>query len=170
MKIRYLISFVIMFSLFSCVTQKQRMKICNTCAVKDSIVYKEKIVLKDTTIYTTTPGPIQYLENPCKDLCDSMGNLKKIDIVEKKNGIKSTVKSVGKSLVFHCEADSLKSVITLLEKTISEKSKLSEVKYIDCQKEHKTRFDGFLFWFFWIVAPLLLIRFLWKYFKTYIKL
>lgn len=171
MKILKVISVVLfLFCATSCVTERQRAKICNSCSVtsfkKDSIVY----VKKDTSIYITIPGPIQYLENPCKELCDSLGNLKSFKISKKKNGIKGTVKSIGKSIVFECETDSLKTVIGLLEKQIYQEKQNSLVKYLDCSREHKTSWDGFTFWFFWIVAPLILIWFAWRYLKMYLKL
>ena len=147
--------------LSSCITEKKRQKICQTCPVKiekevhDSIIEK----LKDTTIYITQQGPIQYLENPCKTLCDSLGNLKPIKIESKKNGIKSTIKSVGNTLAIECETDSLKAVINGLKETIRI-TKEKEIKEVPvCHLDHKTKFDGFTFWWFWITACAIAIKF-----------
>ena len=68
---KYLILGLIILS--SCVTEKKRLKICATCTLKElktDTIYiekNEKIVKVNDTI---------TLDNPCKDLCDSAGNLK----------------------------------------------------------------------------------------------
>lgn len=161
---------LICMSLGSCVTEKQRAKICNACSVvskiKDSIVY----VKVDTTIYITTAGPTQYLDSPCKDLCDSLGNIKPFEKIKTTNGIKGTIKSVGKSIVFTCEADSLKQVIQFLEKRIYSQNENSYVKYVPCNREHKTKFDGFTCWWFWITVAIGVIIILIRAVKTYLKI
>jgi hypothetical protein len=155
-----LITLLLLTFLSSCITEKKRQKICLECPVKiekevhDSIIEK----LKDTTIYITTQGPTQYLENPCKNLCDSLGKLKPIKVETKKNGIKSTIKTVGNSLVVECETDSLKAVIRGLKETIRIR-KEQEVKEVPvCHLEHKTWFDELTFWWFWVTLIILLLR------------
>jgi hypothetical protein len=143
----------------ACVTEKQRAKICNTCAVtsfaKDSVVER----LRDTTIYITQDGTVQYLPNPCAQLCDSVGKLKPFEKTEVKKGIKSIIKSQGNTLVVTCEADSLKAVIKGLRETIYyHQIKELSVKYIACDKAHKTKFDGFTFWWFYISISIIAIR------------
>lgn len=161
MKKNLLTAILLLTFLSGCITEKKRQKICQTCPVKiekevhDSIIEK----LKDTTIYITQQGPIQYLENPCKTLCDSLGNLKPIKIESKKNGIKSTIKSVGNTLAVECETDSLKAVINGLKETIRI-TKEKEIKEVPvCHLDHKTKFDGFTFWWFWITACAIAIKF-----------
>jgi ribosomal protein L12E/L44/L45/RPP1/RPP2 len=161
MKKNLLTAILLLTFLNGCITEKKRQKICQTCPVKiekevhDSIIEK----LKDTTIYITQQGPIQYLENPCKTLCDSLGNLKPIKIESKKNGIKSTIKSVGNTLAIECETDSLKAVINGLKETIRI-TKEKEIKEVPvCHLDHKTKFDGFTFWWFWITACAIAIKF-----------
>lgn len=142
--------------LFSCITNKQRERICNECVRKDSVSVKETIKLKDTTIYIIIKGPIQYLENPCKLLCDSLGNLKPFEIKKKENGIIGTIKSVGNSIAFDCEADSLKAVIKGLRETTRSTFELkNSIKYELCKLNHRNDFDGLCRWFFYIIAPLL---------------
>lgn len=162
---------LICLSLFSCLTDKKRAKICRECAGKDSVSveYKEKIVKKDTTIFVTIAGPTQWLENPCKNLCDSLGNLKPFEVKKKKNGLVSTIKSEGNNIVAECDADSLKYVITLLEKRLELKTFEKKVVQEDCKKEHKGKFDGFTFWWFWITIVLLAIYLLYKKFKSNIS-
>lgn len=151
-------NFIIIASVFlflqSCITEKKRQKICNTCAVKDSISYKEIIKLKDTIIYRDIAGPVQYLENPCKLLCDSLGKLKPFEIKTKKNGLISTIKSVGNSIAVDCSADSLKLVISGLKETVRDySSRKSVIRYVECTKKHRSDFDGLCRWFFYIFAP-----------------
>ena len=73
--------------------------------------------------------------------------------------IKSTIKSQGNSLIFECETDSLKAVISGLKETIRI-TKEKEVKEVPvCHLDHKTKFDGFTFWWFWITACAIAIKF-----------
>lgn len=149
---------IVLFILSSCVTERQRAKICNTCAVKeftkDGIV--EKIV--NLPIYIKgEDGPIQYLENPCKNLCDSLGRLKPFVSNKSKNGINQSVKTVGNSIVIASDKkDTTLSVPVKQKETFHNESK-SEVKYVKCDLEHRTRFDGFTFWWFWITAGLFVL-------------
>jgi hypothetical protein len=167
------IAFCVVFS--SCMTnrkgeltQKGKNFIALHCKGSDSTITKEKTVLKDTTLYITTPGPIQYLPNPCKDLCDSLGNLKPFEKKEKKNGIKSTIKSVGNSIAFDCEADSLKAVITTLQKEISITSKEKTVIQKPCELDHIDRWDSFWIRSGQILIILLILYFMLKFCKGYL--
>lgn len=143
---------------FACVTEKQRLRICQTCSfsntAKDSIRIVERI---DSIYLPPIAGPVQYLENPCKDLCDSLGRLKRFIFKTKKNSIKSTVRSVGNSIAIECETDSLKAQIKTLEKYISDKNNSNVVKVLPCVNE-RTRFDGFTYWWFIITAILLIVK------------
>lgn len=159
----------------SCVlTKKQKNNfLAKYCERKDSIVYikRDSIVLKDTTIYipTVVNTPI-YLENPCALLCDSFGKLKPFTRTEKKNGLKSTVKSVGNVLVVECETDSLKARIQYLEHHVIdiEKSHTENTVQKPCELEHRTKFDGFTWWWFWITAAILALWIGKNYLKTYL--
>lgn len=154
--------------LSSCVSEKKRAQICNSCPVKDSIVFKETIKLKDTIIYIDQPGPIQYLENPCKLLCDSLGNLKHFEVKKKEHGITGTIKSVGNSIAFDCAADSLQAVIKgLQEKETFKSENNTVVRYEECKRDHTNGFNGFCKWYFFITAAFLLIRYGIKAIKMY---
>lgn len=166
-----IILILVALSLTSCVlTKKQQTRfLAKHCVGSDSTSVSHDVIFKDTTIFITKTGPIQYLENPCKKLCDSLGNLKPFQIKEKKNGLIGTIKSVGNSIVFDCEADSLKAVIKVMQHEKSTYKK--EVKIVKeyCEKEHRNKFDGFTYWWFFISAGILLIVILFKIFKGYIK-
>lgn len=171
-----IISLVIILGLSQCIlTKKQKDRfLAKHCERKDSLIYikKDSIVVKDTTIYipTIVNTPI-YLENPCKELCDSLGRLKPFSKTQKKNGIKSTVKSVGNSIVVECETDSLKARIQYLEHHITdiEKSHTENTVEKPCELEHRTKFDGFTWWWFWITASIIALVASIKIIKAYIK-
>jgi len=117
--IPFVLASIITLLLFnSCVvTEKQKQRfLANNCERKDSLVTitEEIYKYKDTTVYITQQGEPIYLVNPC----DSLGNLKDVDVIKRKAGIKSGVKKVGNSLVFTCETDSLKARIQWLEKEL----------------------------------------------------
>lgn len=158
---------VLIAVLSSCVSK--RLKICRTCAIKDSIVFKEVIKLKDTTVYITLHGPTQYLENPCAHLCDSFGNLKPFEVKKKANGIVGTIKSVGNSLAFDCDADSLEAIIRDLEERTIVKSN-TITRLAACDKEHRSSFDGFCRWWLYISAGICLLLLGWRILKSYFKI
>jgi hypothetical protein len=100
-----------------------------------------------------------------------MGNLKSFSKTETKNGLKSTVKSVGNVLVVECETDSLKARIQYLEHHIIdvERSHTENTVERPCELEHRTKFDGFTWWWFWITVSILALFILGKVAKTYLK-
>jgi hypothetical protein len=153
-----LLLLLLSLSLFSCITEKQRLKICNSCATKTDSKDSVSVVEHwDTVKLAPIAGPVQYLENPCKTLCDSLGRLIPFKNTQTKNGIKSTVKSVGNSIVIECETDSLKAYIQVLkEKYTFSRKHDAEVKFLPCKNE-RTRFDGFAYWWFFITAGLILL-------------
>lgn len=174
--VHYIVLALICLALSSCVlTKKQKDRfLAKYCERKDSISYvkKDSIVFRDSliTIPTIVNTPI-YLENPCKLLCDSLGNLKSFTRTETSGGLKSTVKTVGNTIVFDCGTDSLKARIHWLEKhlVISEFSHTENTVKKECEQEHRTKFDGFTWWWFWITAGLLTLWLIIKIFKGYIK-
>jgi hypothetical protein len=172
----YLLFLVIAIIASSCVaTKKQKDRFLSKyCERKDSISYvkKDSLVYKDSLIYipNVINTPI-YLENPCKLLCDSLGNLKPFNKSISKGGLKSTVKTVGNVLIVECETDSLKARISWLEKhTIIDKFSHTEntVKK-ECELEHRTKWDGFTWYWFIITASFLVLWTLIKIFKSYLK-
>jgi hypothetical protein len=148
------------------------MEICSHCPVKDSVSYvtKTEVKYKDTTIYITQQGPIQYLENPCKLLCDSLGNLKKFEITKKENGIIGTIKSVGNTIAFDCKADSLAKELAALIKIIQESKVKEQTKTLPPVVTNElTKLQGF-----WIISSqiwwlLAIIIGGWKAIKYYRK-
>lgn len=165
---------LVLFS--NCVaTKKQKDNfLAKYCERKDSIrvVTKEILVKKDSTIYIPTiiNTPI-YLENPCKLLCDSLGNLRPFIKTEKKGGLKTTIKSVGNVLVVECETDSLKARISWLERNLVSETFSHTENTVEkpCKLDHKTKFDGFTFWWFWLTVSILSVWSFFKFGKGYLK-
>ena len=174
-KYNYLLIISLFMVISSCVlTKKQKENfLAKHCERKDSISYvrKDSIVYKDSLIYVPKiiNTPI-YLENPCKLLCDSLGNLKKVNITTNKGGLKSTVKTLGNGLIIECETDSLKARIKWLEHnlTITEKSHTENTIKIPCELKHRTGFDSFCRWYFFITFSLILIILALRFLGNYI--
>lgn len=161
---RYLIVLIL---LSSCLTQKQRDKVCASCPViiKDSIREITKVSSFDTTLFISTLGKdLQFdFSGDCCQVMDSLfaqmgrsnGTITATD-----NGIKSSIFKKDKKIVFRCEADSLKAVIKGL-RTIIEKSKSKiETRIIkeNCYKPHKDWLDKYdRPWFFLSLFILLLL-------------
>lgn len=164
--------FMVMAS--SCVaTKKQKQRFLSKyCERKDSISYvkKDSLVYKDSLIlFPIEINTPVYLENPCKLLCDSLGNLKPFFKDQKKGGLKTTVQSIGNSIVINCQTDSLKARISWLEHNIStiEKSHTENRVEKPCELEHRTKWDGFTWYWFMITASILVLWILIKIFKGY---
>lgn len=141
--------------LSSCLTQKQRDKVCKNCPVQihDSII--EKLV--EVPIYMPPiQGPILYVENPCSKFCDSLGNLKPFYIEKEKDGIKTTVTSntITNSLEINSvkKADSTKVFVPTKEKyqkvTIPAR----------CTLKHRSKWDYFTEVGFYIFACLTALK------------
>lgn len=150
----------------SCVTQKQRERICNGCKTVsiDSLKTFEKIVLKDTTIYVSSDPVIQYIQSPC----DTLGKLKPFDIVKYNKGVKSIVKSIGGVLVVVCEVDSLKARIILLERSIEYYRGSVVVK--ENTTNILTPFQKFCIKFFWTFIGLLVLFCVYKIVRAYFRI
>ncbi len=159
---------LIYFSFCSCVTERQRLKICNSCAVKTEVrdsIYQ--VECWDTVRLPPIQGPVIYLESI---KFDSIGHLKPFSITLTKNSVKATAKSLGNSIVFTCETDSLKAYIqTLKERFVLNKKHDAEVKFLPCKNE-RTRFDGFAYWWFWITLAVIVISVLIVFGKKYFNL
>jgi|GEM_PF-2616859 len=142
-----IIVFIVAVSISSCyvnrkgeLTEKGINFIAEHCKGEDSTSHSDKTTIEFDTIKIPYPvqGPIQYLENPCKLLCDSLGNLKPVSIKQKKNGITGTINSIGNSLIFDCKEDSLMYVIETKERVIQDLEKSKTVIEKPCDKEHTT--------------------------------
>ena len=153
--------------LSSCITQNRRARICAECPVnsitKDSIVF----VKRDTTIYITH-REVEYRDTI---ICDPSGKVNDLRKVVAGGGVKATISIKNNKIKVVCETDSLYQVIRGLISERSQWSRTSSVKVVKvCEKEHKTAFDGFTFWWFIITAGVLVLKFGWKYLKSYLPL
>lgn len=140
------ILFLSLVILSSCVTQKKREKICRTCTIKEVTTVdtvRTEVVRVDTLIFTT--------ENPCKEMCDSIGNLKPFsrDIKNDK----------GKVVVLYSKANNLhvkeEDKVRIETKTIYKN--ISKEVPSRCEKEHITKWKSFLIvsgYIFWIILVL----------------
>lgn len=137
------------------------------CKGKDSTSHTENTIVLFDTVKIPYPvqGPVQYLENPCANLCDSLGKLKQFEVKKKTNGITGTIKSVGNSIVFDCKTDSLLYIIEIQKRTIDTYEKNKIVIQAPCNKEHRNRSDGFTFWWFWISVGFLVLFIIIQYIK-----
>lgn len=156
-----LIIILLAISLYSCITEKNRAKICASCPVisytHDSIV----VVKKDTTIYVNSEPVVIELESLCSQLCDSLDQLKEFYYTHRDNGIRATITSKKGKLVINCKADSLQNIIKGLITEKSNWTKTVQTKIIqeDCKKNHQTKFDGFLFYWFIISLIFLAVKY-----------
>lgn len=167
-----LFSFIISLIFIGCVTQKQRDKICATCAthttIKDSIsvIVKERlqqVFITDTFTY--------YLPNPCANLCDSLGNLKttfKETIVSTK-GTKIKLFVKNNKLEFTDMIDSLKRVISVRDTLIDRFVNTTIEVPAHCTLEHITWWDKLFIKLGQILSLLVILFIGFKAFKYYRK-
>jgi hypothetical protein len=127
---------VLIFLLCGCVTKRKLDKLCELCPRKDSIV--EKIIEVDKVL-PPVPGPTVYIDNPCTELCDSLGRLKQFEIHKEENGIKTTVRT--NTLTNSLEIESKKGPDTIkVQVPCKEKYTTVEAK---CKLSHRSKWDYF---------------------------
>lgn len=147
---------LVIASMQSCVTQKQRERILKDCPIK--------IETKTTTETVVTPFDTTLFLKGYKGKeitapnCDSL--LKMIaanggTLQTEENGVISTITHSNGVITFKCETDSLKAVITLLKKQIKERSESLVTVPAKCEKEHVTKWDSFRITGFNIVASII---------------
>ena len=138
---RYLIILVFAIITFSCRSTKNTVE-THTSTVNDSIRLSSLIVTDTVksiakTIYVPAVANLN-IDNPC----DSLGNLKPVNVTTSAGNFKATITSIGNKLKVNVkEIDSLVSVNTNLK--ITSKSKDSIIrnlksKIIDTKKSKKT--------------------------------
>lgn len=144
-KLLTIISAIVLLS--SCAAHRAR--ICKTCPVvierKDSVVYVPDTVLIQLP---GRQGPTVYLDNPCKLLCDSLGNLKPVKITQQKNGQILHINTLGGGLNITSETKDTTAKAPVMKEKHYSSDKSVVVK---CDNE-RTAFDGFARWFTYIVG------------------
>lgn len=121
-----------------CVTEKKRLKICQSCPLK--IERKDSVSVHDSIrmVPYAVPGPsfAVSMPNPCSDLCDSLGKLKTgfRRTVPTKGG-SASIYTQGDSLKVQCNADSLKGEIEARDRTISRLIQITEQVPARCNKD-----------------------------------
>jgi hypothetical protein len=132
--------------LTGCVTEKQRQKICASCAVSISTKDSTVASVKERTITVTVHDTIEtHTPNPCAELCDSAGKLKKFDkvIPGKKAGTRSRLYTRNDSLFIDAISDSLKALGTAHDSLIKHFREVKEQVPAHCEKRHITDWEIF---------------------------
>jgi len=165
--------------LTSCLTQKQRDKVCASCpvSIKDSIREVIKITSFDTALYLSRRGK-DLMFDLSGDCCSTMDSLfaqmsrNNGTITATSNGIKSSIFKKDKKIVFRCEADSLKEVIKGLRTVIDRSRVRIETKIVTdaCVKQHKDWLDKYDRPWFFISLGALLVAIGWKFRSPLLKL
>lgn len=137
------------------------------CKESDSVATHDVTTIEFDTLKIPYPvqGETVYLQSPC----DSLGKLKPINITKTKNGITSSIKSIGNTLVFDCKEDSLMYIIETQKRVIETFEKDTKIVQEDCKREHLTKLDSF-----WIITGrwllgILIAYILLRVFKTYLS-
>ena len=152
----YLAIIVIILLMASCATQTR----CAgkfPCIVKDSVSVITKLV-EMPVILTDTAYIRSFYPNPCADMCDSLGRLRKgfSMSVQNSKGTSTTIKESGGKLVAETGLTGIKSNAAVPQTTISSKTGYS----VQCQKNHQTGFETFLIWsggIMWVIVILIII-------------
>lgn len=105
-----LFAFIVIFILCcvaflsGCDTPKHIRKICASCPHTDSVTItkRDTVIVRDTTVFLSVFG--DTIQIPCPET-------KPFDIIKKLNGVKTEVRSNGKTVECICSDDSLKFVI-----------------------------------------------------------
>lgn len=168
MKAIKLITLILLLN--SCISEKKKAEICQTCPTTTEVVTKEviKVTNFDTTLFLSTLGKDLSFNNDESDCCILVNQLTEQmaanngTITAKENGVKSSIFKVKNKITFRCEADSLKAVIKGLRTEISNhKDKvITKTVIAECKREHKKWFDKFYFYWFLITLAIIIGYFL----------
>lgn len=155
--------------LSSCITEKKRKKICQTCTIKETITVKDSSwqVKYDSLLKIPVKGPkIIMKDNPCALLCDSLGRVKDYQqTAVSETGIKGTIKGDSKTNTIVIDCGSKDSLQHLLNDARVENYHLRQEKKVEqlparCDLEHRTWLDTTCKWICLILASGILIRYL----------
>lgn len=165
-QMKKILPILLTLSLFSCISEKKRQKICATCPtkteVKDSIVETIREIYYNVYVHDTIET---VLPNPCAELCEK-GKLKKgfKETFNEGNGITTTLKEDHGKLDVITNLNGFKTNVIIRD--TSKQVFHSEVKDVpaNCNKEHRNWIDHFCSWFTLITLSIigiyLLIKFL----------
>lgn len=163
---------ILFFTFSSCISEKKRAQICSTCAVKTIVKDSVRVVIKERLQQVFITDTFNYyLPNPCANLCDSFGNLKKTfkETIVNDKGTKINLFVKNNKLEFNDMIDSLKRVISVKDTLIDRFVNTSIEVPAHCTLEHVTWWDK-LFIKLGQILSLIVILFLgFKAFKFYIK-
>ena len=145
---------ILLLSLTSCSTFKENRRIQKCAKYKCVSDVKETIkeVIKDTTIYITEKGETKYLDNPCAELCDSLGNLKPFEKKIESKGRKVILYTKGNTLAVRSDLDSVEAKMQV--KTVY-KEKVVTVE-VERKKNVLEKIQGYYFWLSLLVIALCL--------------
>ncbi len=133
--------------LCSCVTNKQRLRICQTCPIKIETHEKDSIgepvvkkTLYDSLLNVRNHQGATLVYTNCDSLVKTLLKAKDSTIIAVKDGVKSTISDKGGKITFKCETDSLKEVVRILKLQVNTphykiKETIKEVP-ARCEKEH----------------------------------
>lgn len=163
---------IVAIILASCVTEKKRAEICQTCTIKETTIVKDSSWQKkyDSLVKIPVKGPVIILkDNPCADLCDSLGKVKDFTkSVTSENGIKGTIKGDKYTNTITVDCGAKDSLEVLLKGARTEITRIRNEKTVvevpaKCELDHKTKFDVVCRWCFymWIFAILVFLIIRW---------
>jgi len=149
--VKYLLPLVIgwliglMFFLSSCVTEKKRLEICKSCPVKITVKDSIRVEVRERPVQLWVHDTVNwFLPNPCAQLCDSFGNLKKTNITVRGNkGAQVNLISKGNTLYFETIIDSLKATGTVKDSIINRIKDTTIEVPARCELDHIGWWDRF---------------------------
>jgi hypothetical protein len=151
---RYIITILCTtFILLSCSKKMQPTVSSIETYKKDSIVVKEKIVTKDTTIYIKGDSVTIYDTIPCPE-----AEYKK-EVISKKGNVTATVDIENGKIHVNCKQDSLQAYITWLETQIIKEKTISEadVKVVEVPVEVPVKYTPKWHWYLHGILFILLL-------------
>lgn len=143
------VGILLIIAITSCVTEKRRKAICQTCTLESKRTDSTVTAVRERTVPVTVPGPTVYVavKNPCAELCDSLGRLKdgvKINVPGTTAGTRSaTIFTRGDSLHVLTEADSLRLKIAVQDSLIKRLVTIENTTAARCELDHITKWDSF---------------------------
>jgi hypothetical protein len=162
--------FIILFT--SCVTQKQRDKICTTCTLKSSKTDSTTVTIKEVIKEVIVHDSISYqVANPCDAMCDSIMQLRNNFSEEITSERGSKIKLYAKNGKLHIKEDltGVKTIAVVSDTLVKKTELITKETAPKCEKQHVTEWLRFLIYsgaVAWIVLIILAVI---KVVKTFFK-
>lgn len=162
---------LILLLLNGCVTERKRLQICKSCTLSQSVTDSVSVQIQEKEVKVYVHDTIIYnIENPCAELCDSLGNLKEFhkEITSDK-GAQMTLYTKNNHLYVQDDLNGMETTAEITDTTTTHHKTIIKEVPARCDLEHISGWDNYFIAMGRMFCVILLILLLGAIFKNFIK-